>query len=689
MTTRSNGYQDQGTPKQPIADDPVATARSGASGPPNPSDRGDPERRKAGDGLGIGAPLTAAFIGGFLIIENLAGADQPDDGDMAILPNDLLLFDGESEAWPDNVSEADQSAGAKAGNSDGAASAQDPASAPSEDVSALGGAAGIDATPAMAMVEAAAQVTPMPEEDGGEGADANLNFFNINIGDGETDAGVDPIIEDEVISRNRQVGTPGDDILTGTDGHDAISGAEGDDIISGLGGSDILNGNGGDDQLFGGAGRDRLDGGAGADQLDGGNDDDLDLLKGGSGDDVLILHGTNDIALESYNSGGTGGDDLLIVNHSLANDLPGGADGFTFAFAENHGYDLPDGTAGARRLVGNNIEHIQLKGSANHDIVADSYDNRLTGNDGNNIIHAGDGDDDVIGGGGRDDLKGGKGDDELFGGAGDDVIEGGLGEDMLYGNAGDDVFVIGLNDSAIDTVFDHEGVNSLVLDGVTDQTVEASLLGDDLYVTVDEAPVAKVSDYVGNEGSFAGIDYGQDVKSFDTLLTDHEDLEGALSAAEAERAEAEATDLLSAHLHLSEPTITGDLRSDQRLDGTGGDDWLSGFDGKDVLFGHDGNDILEGGDGKDQLRGGAGDDRYLFSKGESGIDEIRDTEGRNIAELKGYDGAEIDGAMLGDDLAVLANGKVLFTVDDFASNEGAFQGVQAGNRFLDTEDLLA
>ena len=689
MTNRASGLCDQATTKQPAVDSPMANAQSRSSDMSKRSDWDERERRKADGGLGIGAPLTAAFIGGFLIIENLAGADQPEEGGLAILPDDMPLFDGEREALADDLSEPRQSEETADGNAEEALRPGDPAAAPSEEISAEVGVAGINPAPALPMAEAATEGTQMPEEEGGEGADANLNFFNINIGNGEADAGIDPFVDDEVISRNREVGTPGDDLLTGTDGHDAISGAEGNDVIQGLGGSDILNGNGGDDQLFGGAGRDRLDGGAGADLLDGGNDDDLDLLKGGSGDDVIILHGQHDVALESYNSGGTGGDDLVIVRQSLADDLPVGADGFTFAFAENHGQDLPTGTTGARRLVGDNIENIRLEGTANHDIVADSFDNRLTGNDGSNIIYAGDGDDDVIGGGGSDDLKGGKGDDELFGGTGDDVIEGGLGEDMLYGEAGDDVFVIGLNDGAVDTVFDHEGANRLVLDGVTDQTVEASILGDDLFVTVDDTPVVKVSDYVGNEGSFAGVDFGQGLRSFDTLLTDHDDLEGALNEVEAARAEAEATDLLSAHLHLAEPTITGDPRSDQRLDGTAGDDWLSGFDGKDVLFGHDGNDILEGGDGKDQLRGGAGDDRYLFSKGDRGIDEIRDAEGQNIAELKGYDRAEIEGAMLGDDLAVLANGKVLFTVDDFASNEGAFRGVQAGNRFLETEDLLA
>ena len=188
-------------------------------------------------------------------------------------------------------------------------------------------------------------------------------------------------------------------MLVGTDGHDDISGAEGDDIIKGEGGSDILNGNGGDDQLFGGAGRDRLDGGAGNDRLDAGIDDDFDELKGGSGDDVLIVNGRHDVAYESYANAENGGEDFLIIGEGLAADLPNGADGFTFAFTENHGVDLPEESAGARRLVGNNIEHVQLEGRANHDIFADGYDNRLTGNDGDNRIDAGGGNDRVAGGG--------------------------------------------------------------------------------------------------------------------------------------------------------------------------------------------------------------------------------------------------------------------------------------------------
>lgn len=669
--------------------DPNASAKALSAKASAASERSEPERRRPGNSLSIGAPLTAAFIGGFLVIENLFGAEALEGGDSPALADDSLLVDGDD---PDGEGSSLPNAGTEgdsAVTADGSGHAADPAAAPVEDVAfQTGGSGGVSGS-AGAAVAAASITTSMPEDAEGGGSGANINLFNIDIdtiGD-EGEAASD--FESEVISRNRQFGTPGDDVLTGTDGHDAISGGEGDDLIEGLGGSDILNGNGGDDQLFGGAGQDRLDGGFGNDLLDGGDDGELDLLKGGGGDDVLIVNGRSDIALESYGDSHNGGDDLLLVRDSFANDLPEGADGFTFDYAENFGTDLPDGAAAARRLVGNNIEHVTLEGSANHDIVADSFDNRLTGNDGDNLIRAGGGDDILAGGAGRDDLLGGEGDDRIDGGAGNDVIAGGLGRDELFGDGGDDVFVIGLNDSAIDTVFDHEGANRLKIDGVTDQTVEASILGDDLYVTVDEVPVAMVADYVGHEDAIAGVDFGQGLRTVDTLLVDRPDLAGAVDQAEQRSAEAASDDLLAAHLHLGEPTITGAPRMDERLDGTEADDWLSGFDGKDILYGHDGDDILEGGDGADRLRGGAGDDRYLFSRGESGIDKIEDAEGRNLAELEGYDSAEIEGAMLGDDLAVLADGKVLFTVDDFAVNPTNFEGVQVGNRFVQTDDLLA
>lgn len=51
--------------------------------------------------------------------------------------------------------------------------------------------------------------------------------------------------------------------------------------------------------------------------------------------------------------------------------------------------------------------------------------------------------------------------------------------------------------------------------------------------------------------------------------------------------------------------------NNDRLFGTGADDFINGFGGNDELFGDSGNDILDGGTGVDTIRGGSGDDFYL------------------------------------------------------------------------------
>lgn len=691
MASRTDGHQDQASTRQ--AGIPVGAAAATRDRPlPSTSLKADhrirPERRRVSDGLGFGAPLTAAFVGGLLIIENLADADPLDESQDASLPDETLALDGEPAEDSDGTSEPGARGRTSAdGEADGGR-ADDPAAAPVEDPSLqLAGADGGSAEGLAAVAAATANASTLEQGEAG-GGDSSVMFLNINVGDGLEEGEVDGFVEDEILERNRQIGTPGDDVIYGTPGDDSISGGSGDDIIFGGDGRDLLNGNEGDDQLFGGAGNDTLKGGAGNDLLDGGAD--YDNLLGGSGDDILIINNLHDVALD-YARPANSGEDLLIVRQGYSDELLAtGISSSTFFFSsENTGDRLPSGVASHPQQVAVGIEHLTLEGTASHDIVADGNSNRLTGNSGDNRIFAGDGDDRVSGGAGNDILHGGDGDDEIFGGSGNDIIEGGLGEDMLYGDAGDDLFLFGLSDSAVDTVFDHQGANRLKIEGVTGQNIEAALLGDDLYVLADDAPVAKVRDYVGHEDAIAGIDFGQGLRSVDSLLTNRSDVQSIVDEAQARAEEAASNDLLSAHLHLKEPTIVGAPRTDQRLDGTEGDDWLSGFDGKDVLFGHEGNDILAGGNGVDDLRGGAGNDRYLFEAGEKGIDKISDTEGRNLAELKGYDRAKIEGAMLGDDLAVLADGEILFTVKDFASNQASFEGVQAGNKFIPTEDLLA
>ena len=671
------------------------------------------ERSRQRSNLAIGAPLTAAFVGGALIFESQADigellSDDQDAGAAVAAEAEALiaLEDAEGSRSLSFQTDTDPSSAASdASNS----TVEDLAPASSDDQQQP--IAGNEAQLASAQSPPAGAAhqgqTSQPASDGG--SEVGLNFFNIDVeGDGAPDDALeaDPYVEKEILSRKTIVGTPGDDVLEGTDGHDRIIGASGDDVIFGRAGNDILNGNDGNDELHGGTGRDRLFGGSGNDFLEGGNDNDLDLLRGGSGDDILIVNGAGDLALERFNDRG---EDLQIVRDGYAAERGTSAEGTTFIFADQVGRPLPGGVAAHTQSMSPGIENLSFQGVVDYDVVADDYDNRLTGNDGDNRIHAGGGDDILAGGSGSDHLIGGDGSDELNGGAGndrllggddddllrggagDDVLIGGLGSDELYGEAGDDSYVLGLNDVAIDSIFDHEGANRLVLEDVGSEVIEASLLGNDLYVTADRTPIAVVNDYVGNESSLAGIDFGQGLKSVDSLLVDNPDLESGLDAIEAERAETIANDPLRAHDDLSAPTQI-DSDGDNRERGTEGDDWLSGLDGDDHLFGNGGHDILEGGSGGDHLNGGAGNDRYLFKANDSGpADRIYDTDGQNFAELQGFGRHEPEAGVLGNgqDLGVFANDELIFIVKDFVGNEDSFIGVQSGERFFETDDLLA
>ncbi len=95
------------------------------------------------------------------------------------------------------------------------------------------------------------------------------------------------------------------------------------------------------------------------------------------------------------------------------------------------------------------IEHIQLRGGGNFEVVADDSanfvlgnigNNRITGVAGNDTLSGREGDDILLGGDDNDLLLGGGGNDELNGGAGNDNLRGGIGDDTLIGGAGRDTY---------------------------------------------------------------------------------------------------------------------------------------------------------------------------------------------------------------------------------------------------------
>jgi Ca2+-binding RTX toxin-like protein len=680
------------------------------------------------DGLALGAPVTAAFVGVLLAKGDLLGAGATDAESVAAAERLGLTEAGASEAGSrDPMAIGPQE---EVDLEDGAAeqAAVDPVAAGAGPGAAPAAGARLDGEVAIPDIAAAAPSGAAIGTGGGAITISLSAMGGPSPGDSLALEGGIAADQPAPLGTFRD-GTSGDDALVGTDQRDTLMGGAGDDLIDGLGGADWLDGGSGDDVVRGGAGADTLLGdvgddlldggadddlllgghgddsllgGAGTDQLDGGSGDDsldggsgLDRLSGGTGDDILIVDDPDDLALEQSHGPNQGGRDTLQVAEGF------GAGPVTFVLGDDL-YATAEGTASLQHRAHAEIENLVLTGSTGHDAIGDGRANSLIGNAGSNVLIGAAGDDLLQGGGaddlldgglgvdrleggaGHDILTGGMGADDLYGGTGDDRLAGGLDADRLYGEAGDDTYVIGLNDHAIDTVFDHEGSNHIVLEAVTDQTVEAAIVDGDLYLVVDKNPMAIVSDYVGHEDSFAGVDFGGGIVAIADLLA-----AGAGAAQDTEPLAAEPeppVDLLASY--LSQPSHVGADSADQ-LGGTDGADWLQGLAGSDQLHGGAGADVLEGGAGSDLLHGGAGDDRYLFRSGESGLDTIRDAEGSNIAELDGFTGARLEGVVVGRDLIVVADYAPIFKVENYVGNEASFAGVQVDDTLVPSEELFS
>jgi Ca2+-binding RTX toxin-like protein len=377
-------------------------------------------------------------------------------------------------------------------------------------------------------------------------------------------------------------GTPHDDRLLGGAGDDVIHGHEGDDLLDGGVGDDQLFGGPGDDDLLGGAGQDQLFGGTGADglfggsgddlllgeqgrdRLDGGSGDDLldggvdpDRLIGGAGDDILNVDNIHDVAFGDGAGIALAGNDTLVAQAAFETHLLDqlDEDAAAFVFSENFGQSLPSGIAGHTQQVADDVQNITLEGGADHDVVGDGGDNRLIGNHGDNQLHGGAGDDDLLGnggadrlyggagrdrleggeaddileGGGSDDelrgdagndiLDGGDGNDHLSGGVGDDILRGGRGDDLLGGGAGDDRYLFEAGDGGWNTIIrDGQGANVAELDGFAGLPVSGVIMGQNLVVVANFAPLFTFEDFVGNEQAFAGVRVGDQFIPTEDLL---------------------------------------------------------------------------------------------------------------------------------------------------------------------------
>ncbi|MDB5469294.1 MAG: hemolysin-type calcium-binding repeat family protein [Caulobacter sp.] len=271
---------------------------------------------------------------------------------------------------------------------------------------------------------------------GGNGNDTIIGSSGADViygGAGEDnitgDAGNDILYSGDALNggnvNETMLGGAGNDILIGTgamygdSGNDTFYVLEGGGLISGDDGADIIYGNGA--IIMGGAGNDRI-------YMDG------DLAEGGDGADTFYV-GTG--GEDGFKYGQLGNDIYVFEGVEAANAMEAAGEGYDIVRTDYHA-SLDD-----------NIEALQLTGSANVDGGGNDLANNLQGNSGNNRLS---GDDGV---------------DTINGNDGDDRINGGSGNDLLRGGSGADIFVVSNTFGALletDQVYDFSAAEGDTLD---------------------------------------------------------------------------------------------------------------------------------------------------------------------------------------------------------------------------------
>jgi len=389
-------------------------------------------------------------------------------------------------------------------------------------------------------------------------------------------------------------------------------GGAGNDSITGGNLNDIIDGDSGADTLISGAGNDTLNGGAGSDKL-----------YGGEGDDVYYVDDVGDVVSDS-----DGENDTIILQ-------------------------IASGTY----TIANGIENVSISTPLTAvNIIGNSIDNVITGNDGTNKLDGLSGNDTLIGGGGVDLLKGGVGNDTYIvnlktAGSGINIV--GSIEDTvseLLNQGAEDRLVLQGGNTITKYSTITLGANIEILDAQETGTAKLNLTGNVLNNTL----LGNAADNVLNGGT--GVDIFTGGVGNDTYVLDEEaELENITEL------DGEGTDLLQiAYSNLSKITPKNiDLTAHNgglayienvtisgvglfNATGNAQDNYLTGNSAMNTLTGNSGNDTLNGGAGADVLIGGTGDDTYLVDNlldtvtevAEEGTDTIQATISINLTQSK-------------------------------------------------------
>ena len=271
-----------------------------------------------------------------------------------------------------------------------------------------------------------------------------------------------------------------------------------------------------------------------------------------------------------------------------------------------------------------NTSLIQVFGQGGDDAITLNEANgdlpkaNLYGGAGKDTLTGGSGNDQLFGQAGNDFLFGKNGDDFLSGGGGDDVLTGGAGNDQVYGQAGNDRMIWNPGDGS-DLNEGGSGNDSVEVNGGNGDEV-FTVTANGSRVRFDRiSPAPFFLDIGASENLIVNLSGGND--SFT------------------------ASNGLASLIQIS-------------VDGGAGNDSIIGGDGNDRLNGGDGDDFIAGGRGADVILGGAGDDTFAWNPGD-GSDTV---EGQD-----GTDTLVFNGANVGENFNLSANGPRLRLIRDVGS----------------------
>ena len=490
-------------------------------------------------------------------------------------------------------------------------------------------------------------------------------------------------------------GTDGVDELVGDSGNNTLRGGNSNDVLDGGAGIDRYWGEAGDDVLgsktsddftssyynalaslnvgneyIGGMGNDTLNGSQAADSYYFNTGDGMDTINevgGISGEaytDTIKLGAgiaESDVTLTRENNSTD-----LLINFSNGMDQIRIKDWYGsdnnrveyLQFSDNTMWDVNTLAYGGLEVRGTDIADV-LNGLNEQDdrLYGENGDDVLFGYSGNDQLYGGGGIDTLVGFSGMDMLYGENGNDYLNGLEGNDILDGGAGSDKLYGAAGNDILG---SKSGADfygyTVVGDKVLGNEYWGGLGADILNGSLLGDIYYFnsgdgmdTIDETSGLSFEPYADK------IVLGADISEADVRLTRENNTTDLLinfanGTDQIRISQWYANDNSRVEsLEFADGVTVWDVNTlaygglevhgNDGIDILNGlndqDDRLYGEDGNDVLFGYGGNDQLYGGNGTDTLVGFAGMDRLY---GGNGDDYLNGLEGNDVLDGgAGYD----------------------------------------------------